>query len=94
MKIYIIKAPKGVYEDYCEPIVKVFANKEKAEEYVKIENAKLPLKQAERCRYCSKTGRLNGKYACIKPDRYGFCENYMKYYDIHPLFMEEYEVEE
>lgn len=48
MKIYIIKAPQGVYEDYCEPIVKVFADKGKAEEYVKIENAKLPLKQADK----------------------------------------------
>ena len=48
MKIYIVKAPQGEYEDYCEPIVKVFADKAKAEEYVKIENAKLPLEQADK----------------------------------------------
>ena len=41
MKVYIVKAPQGEYEDYCEPIVKVFTDKAKAEEYVKIENAKL-----------------------------------------------------
>ena len=41
MKIYIVKAPQGEYEDYREPIVKVFADKGKAEEYVKIENAEL-----------------------------------------------------
>ena len=40
MKVYIVKAPQGEYEDYREPIVKVFADKGKAEEYVKIENAK------------------------------------------------------
>ena len=40
MKVYIVKAPYGEYEDYSEPIVKVFADKGKAEEYVKIENAK------------------------------------------------------
>ena len=32
MKVYIVKAPQGEYEDYCEPIVKVFADKEKAEQ--------------------------------------------------------------
>ena len=48
MKIYIVKAPQGEYEDYCEPIVKMFANKEKAEEYIKIENAKKSLKQQVR----------------------------------------------
>ena len=32
MKIYIVKAPQGEYEDYYEPIVKVFADKGKAED--------------------------------------------------------------
>ena len=48
MKIYIVKAPQGEYEDYCEPIVKMFANKEKAEAYIKTENAKKSLKQQAR----------------------------------------------
>ena len=52
MKIYIVKAPQGEYEDYCEPIVKVFTDKSKAEEYVKAENAKLPLEQADKCEEC------------------------------------------
>lgn len=55
MKIYIVKKPQGYYEEYHEPIIKVFADKGKAEEYVNIENAKLPLKQAEKCRYCGET---------------------------------------
>ncbi len=29
MKVYIVKAPQGEYEDYCEPIIKVFADKGK-----------------------------------------------------------------
>ena len=48
MKIYIVKAPQGEYDSYREPIVKVFADKAKAEEYVKIENAKKSLKQQVR----------------------------------------------
>ena len=52
MEVYIVKAPQGEYEDYREPIVKVFADKGKAEEYVKIENAKLPLEQADKCEEC------------------------------------------
>ena len=31
MKVYVVKAPQGEYEDYREPIVKVFADKTKAE---------------------------------------------------------------
>ena len=40
MKVSIVKAQYGEYEDYSEPIVKVFADQGKAEEYVKLENAK------------------------------------------------------
>lgn len=99
MKIYIIKAPQGVYEDYCEPIVKAFANKEKAEEYVKIENAKLPLKQADKCEECLWKWEMafehnEEKPKCFNPDKYETCQNYFKYSGIYPLFMEEYEVEE
>ena len=32
MKVYIVKAPQCEYEDYCEPIIKVFADKGKAEQ--------------------------------------------------------------
>lgn len=93
MKVYIVKAPHGEYEDYCEPIVKVFANKEKAEEYVKIENAKLPLRQACKCGECLWARENDEKPKCFKPNKYGTCQNYFKYSGIYPLFMEEYEVE-
>lgn len=33
MKIYIVKTPQGEYEDYREPIAKVFSDKAKAEEF-------------------------------------------------------------
>lgn len=94
MKIYIVKAPQGDYEEHREPIVKVFADKAKAEEYVKVENDKLPLEQAEKCRYCGETGRGIWKFSCFKPDKYGFCEGGMKYCDIYPLVIEEHEVQE
>ena len=41
MKVYIVKAPQGEYEDYQEPIVKVFLDKTKAKKYIAEENAKL-----------------------------------------------------
>ena len=99
MKIYIVKAPQGEYEDYCEPIVKVFADKAKAEEYVKIENAKLPLEQADKCEECLWKWKMafehnDEKPKCFHPDKYKTCQNYFKYSGIYPLFMEEYEVEE
>lgn len=94
MKVYIVKAPQGEYEDYCEPIVKVFADKAKAEEYVKVENDKLPLEQAKRCREYCWTKVCSKEQTCFNPDEYDNCKNYMKYCDIIPLFMEEYEVEE
>ena len=52
MKVYIVKAPQGEYESYEEPIVKVFLDKKKAKQYVKDENAKLPLEQADMCFKC------------------------------------------
>ena len=99
MKIYIVKAPQGEYEDYCEPIVKVFADKAKAEEYVKIENAKLPLEQADKCEECLWKWKMAFKHndekpKCFNPDKYENCQNYFKYSGISPLFMEEYEVED
>ena len=99
MKVYIVKAPQGEYEDYCEPIIKVFADKGKAEEYVKIENAKLPLEQADKCEECLWKWKMafehnDEKPKCFNPDKYKTCQNYFKYSGISPLFMEEYEVEE
>lgn len=32
VNVYIVKAPHGEYKYYSEPIIKVFANKEKAEQ--------------------------------------------------------------
>lgn len=99
VNVYIVKAPHGEYEDYREPIVKVFVNKEKAEEYVKIENSKLPLEQAGKCEECIWCWKMafehdDEKPECFNPDKYETCQNYFKYSGIHPLFMEEYEVEE
>lgn len=99
MKVYIVKAPQGEYEDYREPIVKVFADKTKAEEYVKAENAKLPLKQADKCEECLWKWKMafehnDEKPKCFNPDKYKTCQNYFKYSGIYLLFMEEYEVEE
>ena len=95
-KIYVVKAPQGEYEDYQEPIVKVFLDKKKAKQYVKEENAKLPLEQAKKCKDCLfKWGiRTQKKPICYKPAKYENCENYFKYHDIQELFMEEYEVED
>lgn len=99
MKIYIVKAPYGEYEDYQEPIYKVFLDKAKAEKCVAEENAKLPLEQAKKCAECyfkwSCVGQ-KGKTApdCFVCDEYGYCQNYNKYRDVQELFMEEYEVEE
>ena len=97
MKVYVVKAPQGEYEDYQEPIVKVFLDKKKAKQYVKEENAKLPLEQAKKCQDCyfkwenpAQKGEI--RPTCFNGDEY--CENYFKYHDIQKLFFEEYEVEE
>ena len=97
MKVYVVKAPQGEYEDYQEPIVKVFLDKKKAKQYVKEENAKLPLEQAKKCQDCyfkwenpAQKGKI--RPTCFNGDEY--CENYFKYHDFQKLFFEEYEVEE
>ena len=99
MKVYVVKAPQGKYEDYQEPIVKVFIDKSKAELYVKEENSKLPLEQAEMCEHCffkwdnaGQKGKT--KPSCYNGDIYNMCLEYVKYRDVQELFMEEYEVEE
>ena len=76
-----------------------FETEEKAEEYVKIENAKLPLEQADKCEECLWKWKMafehnDEKPKCFKLDEYESCQNYFKYSGIYPLFMEEYEVEE
>ena len=99
MKVYVVKAPQGEYEDYQESIVKVFIDKSKAELYIKEENAKLPLEQAKKCKDCLWKWKMAFEYndekpKCFNPDKYENCQNYFKYNDVQPLFMEEYEVEE
>ena len=99
MKVYVVKAPQGDYNSYKEPIDKIFIDKKKAQQYVKEENAKLPLKQAEMCEHClfkwdnaSQKGETIP--SCYNGDKYNMCLEYFKYCDVQELFMEEYEVEE
>lgn len=97
MKVYVVKAPQGEYEDYQEPIVKVFLDKANAELYVKEENSKLPLEQAEKCKNCyfkweNPAQKEKIRPTCFNGDEY--CENYFKYHDIQKLFIEEYVVED
>lgn len=99
MKVYVVKAPQGEYESYQEPIVKVFLDKKKAKQYVKEENAKLPLEQSKKCQECyfmweNPTQKGKIRPSCFNGDKYNNCEDYFKYHDIQELFMEEYEVEE
>ena len=98
-KVYVVKHPQGAYEDYQEPIVKVFLNKKEAKSYVKEENAKLPLQQAEKCAYCYfkwECTAQKGKEtpSCFKGNEYNYCENYFKYHDIQELFIEEHEIDD
>ena len=63
MKVYIVKSPQGEYEDYCEPIVKVFANKEKALETLMIMKEQLAESenQCRECKHLNKKIELNIK---------------------------------
>ena len=97
-KVYVVKHPQGVYEDYQEPIVKVFFNEKEAKLYVKEENAKLPLEQAKKCDECyfkwTCVGQKGKKIpSCFNGDKYNCCENYFKYRDIQELFIEEHEID-
>ena len=99
MKVYVVKAPQGEYEDYREPIVKVFADKKKAKQYVDEENSKLRLEQSDKCFNCQYKWVMSFKPTqpipnCLKQDKHNMCENYFKYRDVQKLFVEEYEVEE
>lgn len=98
-KVYVIKKPFGEYEDYQEPIVKVFLDEKKAKSYVKEENTKLPLEQAKKCNKCCYKWECvgqKGKEApnCFKGDKYNYCENYFKYHDIQELFIEEHSIDD
>ena len=98
-KVYVVKHPEGAYEDYREPIVKVFFNKKEAKSYVKEENAKLPLEQAKKCNECyfkwACVGQKGEKIpSCFNGDKYNCCENYFKYHDIQELFIEEHEIDD
>lgn len=98
-KVYVVKAPQGDYEDYQEPIVKVFLDKKKAKAYIKEENAKLPLEQAKKCNMCCYKWECVGQKgketpSCFKGDKYNYCENYFKYHDTQELFIEEHEIED
>lgn len=99
MKVYIVKQPSGNYEDYQEEIVKVFFNKEKAEQFVIQENKKLPLAQAEKCEHCEWRWKMcfetkQTKPKCYNPDKYETCEDYFKFQGVYSLVIEEYDVEE
>lgn len=99
IKVYVVKHPQGAYEDYQEPIVKVFFNEKKAKLYVKEENAKLPLEQAKKCDECyfkwTCVGQKGKKIpSCFNGDKYNCCENYFKYSDIQELFIEEHEIDD
>lgn len=98
-KVYVVKHPQGAYEDYQEPIVKVFFNEKEAKLYVKEENAKLPLEQAKKCDECyfkwTCVGQKGKKIpSCFNGDKYNCCENYFKYDDIQELFIEEHEIDD
>lgn len=76
-----------------------FETEEKAEEYVKIENAKLPLEQAEMCEHCLFKWDIACQKGKTKPsyyngDKHNMCLEFFKYCDVQELFIEEYEVEE
>lgn len=98
-KIYIIKRPSGSYEGYQEPIEKCFFDKDNANKYIESENKKLPLEQAEKCRFCrfwaiNPTIKGKEKPECCNWDKYNTCQNYFKYHDIYPLEIEEYDIED
>lgn len=96
-KVYVVKAPQGEYEDYQEPIVKVFLDKNEAKAYVKKENAKMPLEQAKKCQNCVfmwKTHAQEGKVrpSCFNGDKFDNCKDYFRFVDIQPLFIEEHKI--
>lgn len=55
MKIYIVKAPRGEYDDYQEPILGVFTDEEKADAIIEKRNAAIEenYRKEVNCKNCS-----------------------------------------
>lgn len=55
MKVYVVKAPYGEYEDYCEPIIGIFTDEAKADEVIAKRNAAIAEnnRKREHCKKCA-----------------------------------------
>lgn len=55
MKVYVVKAPYGEYEDYREPIIGIFTNEAKADEVIAKRNAAIEenYRKEVNCKNCS-----------------------------------------
>lgn len=55
MKVYVVKAPYGEYEDYCEPIIGIFTDEAKADEVIAKRNAAIAEndRKREHCEKCA-----------------------------------------
>ena len=55
MKVYVVKAPYGEYEDYCEPIIGIFTDEAKADEVIAKRNAAIDEndRKREHCEKCA-----------------------------------------
>lgn len=55
MKVYVVKAPYGEYEDYYEPIIGIFTDEAKADEVISKRNAAIAEndRKREHCEKCA-----------------------------------------
>lgn len=55
MKVYVVKAPYGEYEDYYEPIIGIFTDEAKADEVIAKRNAAIEEndRKREHCEKCA-----------------------------------------
>ena len=55
MKVYVVKAPYGDYEDYYEPIIGIFTDEAKADEVIEKRNAAIAEndRKREHCEKCA-----------------------------------------
>ena len=55
MKVYVVKAPYGEYEGYCEPIIGIFTDEAKADEVIAKRNAAIAEndRKREHCEKCA-----------------------------------------
>ena len=55
MKVYVVKAPYGEYEDYYEPIIGIFTDEAKADEVIAKRNAAIAEndRKREHCKKCA-----------------------------------------